>query len=157
MAPAKTDGRHDFDFALGRWRVRNRKIADIPDPACADWVEFGAISEMRPILGGLGNFDTFVPLGLPAEDSFAGATLRMFDPGTGLWRIWWMSTRAPGRLDTPVEGRFTGGHGQFFCDDVVGGRPSGCATTGSTTRRGPRGGSRRSPMTRARRGSPTGS
>src|SRR6201984_3866230 len=80
-------------FALGRWRVHNRKIADIPDPACTDWVEFDAISEMRPILGGLGNFDTFIPLGLPAEKSFEGATLRTFDPGTGLWRIWWMSTR----------------------------------------------------------------
>ncbi len=30
MALAKTDSRRDFDFALGRWRVRNRKIADIP-------------------------------------------------------------------------------------------------------------------------------
>jgi hypothetical protein len=30
MALAKTDGRPDFDFALGRRRVRNRKIADIP-------------------------------------------------------------------------------------------------------------------------------
>jgi hypothetical protein len=121
MTLAKTDGRHDFDFALGRWRVRNRKISDILDPACTDWLEFDAISELRPILGGFGNLDTFVPLGLPAEDCFEGATLRMFDPATGLWRIWWMSTRAPGRLDPPVEGRFTGGHGQFFGDDVIGG------------------------------------
>ena len=61
MALPKINGRHDFDFALGRWHVRNRKIADIPDPACADWVEFDAVSELRPILGGLGNLDTFVP------------------------------------------------------------------------------------------------
>jgi hypothetical protein len=123
MTLTKTDGRHDFDFAMGRWRIQNRKIADILDPTCTDWVQFEAITEMRPILGGLGNFDTFVPVGLPEEERFEGATVRMFDPATGLWRIWWMSARTPGILDNPVEGRFTDGHGQFFCDDVIAGTP----------------------------------
>lgn len=123
MTLTKTDGRHDFDFAFGRWRVHNRKVADILDRTCTDWVEFEAVCEMRPILGGLGNFDTFVPVGLPEDQYFEGATLRMFDPATGLWRIWWASTRTPGVLDIPVEGRFTDGHGQFFCDDVISGAP----------------------------------
>lgn len=120
---ATIDGRHDFDFAFGHWRIHNRKLADINDLGCTEWVEFDALSDFRPILGGLGNVDTFVPQGLPADRSFEGATLRMFDPATGLWRIWWMSTRAPGELDVPVEGRFVDGKGQFYCDDVIGGVP----------------------------------
>lgn len=31
--------------------------------------------------------------------------------------------RAPGRLDPPVVGRFTGDRGLFECSDVLGGRP----------------------------------
>jgi hypothetical protein len=121
MTLPSNDGRHDFDFAHGRWRIHNRKLADVLDLACTEWVEFDAIGEMRPILNGLGNFDTFTPLGLPDGEHFEGATLRMFDPATGLWRIWWASSRTTGRLDEPVAGRFTGGHGQFFCDDEIGG------------------------------------
>lgn len=48
--------------------------------------------------------------------------MRLFDPDTGTWSIWWSSTRAPGRLEPPVTGRFTGRHGVFDCDDTIGGR-----------------------------------
>jgi hypothetical protein len=123
MTITTTDGRHDFDFALGRWRIHNRKLADILDLTCEEWVEFDAICEVRPILDGLGNFDTFIPIGMPEDRHYEGATLRMFDPATGLWRMWWASSRTTGRLDEPVEGRFTDGHGQFFCDDVISGTP----------------------------------
>lgn len=116
-------GHTDFDFIFGRWLIHNRKLVDVADPACKEWVEFEASSEAFPILDGYGHVDRmFVPD--PADGvSFEGFTLRLFDPRTGNWKIWWSSTRSPGVLDVPVEGRFRDGVGTFESEDEIGGRP----------------------------------
>lgn len=114
----------DFDFFHGRWQSVNRKLRDVTDPSCTEWVEFEASSECWPILGGLGNVDTFYVPSMPGvAKSFHGATLRMYNPQTGTWRIWWMSTRYPGRLDESVEGKFEGSRGIFEGADQFGDNP----------------------------------
>ena len=95
---------HDFDFVVGRWSVRNRKLVDVTDPACDRWVEFDAVSNVVPVLRGVGHVDQMsVPVPADGGPSFEGFTLRLFDPSDQTWRIWWSSTRAPGVLDTPVS------------------------------------------------------
>ncbi|HEV2639574.1 MAG TPA: hypothetical protein VGX23_30840 [Actinocrinis sp.] len=124
MAMTKiNDGRHDFDFLVGEWRIHNRKLADVTDPACDRWVEFEASSWMRQTLGGLGNVDTFSVGAMPDGRAYEGMTMRLFDVEAGVWKIWWASDRAPGQLDPPVEGRWEGKHGVFFGDDVLDGKP----------------------------------
>ena len=114
-------GTQDFDFIFGRWRVHNRKLRNVGDPACQEWVEFDAASHAFPVLQGTGHIDRMYVPDPPDGDAFEGFTLRMFDPTAGTWSIWWSSTRVPGRLDPPVVGRFTGNHGVFTCDDIIGG------------------------------------
>jgi hypothetical protein len=120
-ATVVTDGRGDFDFIFGRWRVHNRKLVDVADPACTDWVEFEAISQAEPILDGLGHVDRIWADAPPEGQPFEGFTLRQFDPDSLVWRIWWASSSRPGHLDPPVEGSWTSGRGRFICDDVLGG------------------------------------
>jgi hypothetical protein len=118
----ENDGRRDFDFLFGRWTVHNRKLANQFDDDCCEWVEFEAIADARPILGGYGNLD-FGTAVLPDGRPFEGMSLRLFDPQSRLWRIWWSSTSRPGHLDAPVVGRFNKGRGEFIGEDVVDGRP----------------------------------
>jgi hypothetical protein len=117
------DGRHDFDFLFGRRRIHNRKLVDTLDPDATEWVEFDAIGEAMPILDGLGNVDTFSVAAMPPGGApFEGFTLRLFDPETRQWRIWWASTRFPGDIGVPVEGGFDGPQGEFLSDEVIAGR-----------------------------------
>jgi hypothetical protein len=118
------DGRGDFDFFHGRWHVAGRKLVNNFDRECTEWIEFEGVAECRPILDGLGNVDTLTVESMPPMNiRYLGATLRLFHPGTGTWKIWWMSTRLPGVLDPPVEGRFDGDRGIFEGVDEYEGTP----------------------------------
>jgi hypothetical protein len=117
------DGRHDFDFFFGSWQQQNRKRVQPLVRDDDEWVEFESFSEARPILGGLGNVDTFSAPEFPGRPGFEGFSLRLFEPETGLWRIWWASTVGDGHLDPPVLGRFDDGVGVFECDDELEGVP----------------------------------
>jgi hypothetical protein len=119
---ADHDGRHDFDFIAGEWRVANRRMDNPLAEGAPTWSEFESHVESKPILAGLGNIDTYVVADFPGRGPFHGFALRLFDPGSRLWRIWWASTASDGQLDTPVAGRFRNGIGQFECDDTLGGR-----------------------------------
>ena len=123
LAQSSHDGRHDFDFLFGRRRIHNRKLVDTLDPDCTEWVEFDAVQIARTMLHGYGNYDHLLVKSMPPHgQGYEGMSLRLYDPTDGVWRIWWMSTRFPGRLDTPVAGTFVDGVGTFYCDEEIGGR-----------------------------------
>jgi hypothetical protein len=121
QAPADVDGRHDFDFLPGRWQIENRKRVRPLVQGDDEWIEFEAVGEAMPILGGLGNIDRYRAPDFPGRPGFEGFTLRLYEPRTDLWRIWWASTANTGPLEEPVIGRFDGDVGRFECDDIIDG------------------------------------
>lgn len=110
---------HDFDFLTGAWHVRNVKLKSRLS-GCSDWIEFPATQELRPVLLGQGNVDHFRTDygGTP----FEGLTLRLFNPVTRLWSIYWADSNQV-TLDKPVLGSFQDGIGLFFTRDTFEGRP----------------------------------
>lgn len=110
----------DFDFVIGDWQVRHRRLKErLAD--CQEWIEFDGAMSTRKILGGFGNLEDNV-LGFP-EGEFRAVALRSYDPSTGNWSIWWLDGRFPDRIDVPVVGRFEDGVGTFFANDSFAGAP----------------------------------
>jgi len=110
----------DFDFQIGSWQVRHRRLKERL-VGCDEWEEFDGTSDMRPILGGNGNVEDNV-LHIPGR-TYRAIALRSFDPAQQSWAIWWLDARSPHALDVPVIGRFEDGVGHFYADDTLGDRP----------------------------------
>lgn len=115
-AIAAATGTQDFDFLAGSWLVANRRLK-VRHAASDDWDEFPGSSEMRRILGGVGNVDE---IEFPTK-GWSGATFRLFNPESRKWSIYWANSR-DGLLQAPVFGSFANGVGEFFGDDLDEGR-----------------------------------
>ena len=105
----------DFDFVIGNWSVKHRRLTERL-ANCSDWTEFDGESSTQKILGGLGNLEDN-RLKLP-DGEFHAVALRAFDKDTNTWAIWWLDGRFPGQMDVPVKGRFKDGLGSFYADDT---------------------------------------
>ncbi|HEU4464534.1 MAG TPA: hypothetical protein VFS53_05770, partial [Gemmatimonadota bacterium] len=122
--------KHDWDFLLGSWKVRDRYLQGRLRGS-SEWLEFDSRCEAMPLLHGLANLDRYTSErdGAP----FEGMTLRLFDPATGEWTIHWADTAHPGTLIPPMHGRFMGDTGEFFGEETVDGRPVLCRFVWSRT------------------------
>lgn len=116
----------DFDFLVGSWTSRQRRLRKRLQ-GCDEWETFVATSTVQHLPGGVINFDT-----MAAEDwrpGWVGMSLRLFNPATNLWSIYWLTNEGggidpkSGQLEPAVVGRFRGEEGVFEGDDVFEGRP----------------------------------
>lgn len=110
----------DFDFMFGSWTVKHRRLKERLT-GCRDWEVFDGFSQTQPILAGNGNVEDNL-VELPGQ-SYRAIALRSFDPGSGVWAIWWLDGRSPHTLDTPVKGTFSGDIGEFRANDTLNGQP----------------------------------
>lgn len=115
ITASDTSSNTDFDYLVGKWTIRNRTLKE-QLVGSDDWDEFDATQEFHQILLGQGNFDIFRTEldGKP----FEGLTVRLFDPQTRLWTIYWADSNAV-KLDDGKVGSFDGNVGEFFGREVV--------------------------------------
>jgi hypothetical protein len=109
----------DWDWLIGNWSVRHRRLRERL-AGSTEWDEFPGTCRNWPLMGGRGNVDDNV-LDLPAG-RYRGVGVRAFDVQTRSWSIWWIDSRTPG-IEPPVRGGFADGVGTFVGDDTLRGRP----------------------------------
>ena len=109
-----TSSKNDFDFYQGKWNLKNKKLKTRLNN-CTEWTEFESTQEMYKVLNGLGNIDNFLATfdGVP----FEGMSVRLFNPKTKLWSIYWADSNE-GVLQPPVLGSFENNIAHFFTKDI---------------------------------------
>ena len=103
-APAASvhDGRHDFDFEIGTWRM----------------APSGNLHVVRKLWDGA-TIGQLVVLH-PARE-VRGSLLSLYVPASDTWNVYWADAR-DGSLSPPLSGRFRNGVGTFEGRDAAGGR-----------------------------------
>jgi len=126
LGPAETappaaarDGQHDFDFYFGTWKQHLKRLQN-PLTGSKNWVEFDGSVVVRKVWNGRANLNEFEAEG-PAGH-IEGLTLRLYDPQTKQWRLYWANSKAGSLGGPPNVGEFRNGRGEFFCQDTLDGR-----------------------------------
>ncbi|HEY7888677.1 MAG TPA: hypothetical protein VIC29_10675 [Steroidobacteraceae bacterium] len=109
-----------FDFLMGTWSVQNRSLAQRLQHS-HEWLKFRSTASESPLRTGTGNLEYYTTNHWP---DFVGMALRLYDPKTGGWRIYWSDNRfSRGVLQPPLTGSFQGGRGVFEGADHFNGIP----------------------------------
>src|SRR5262245_32761120 len=115
VTEAIRDGRHDFDFFMGNWKGQQRRLRERLKGS-QDWEEFESATVARTILGGLGNIDEVTMH--RATGTVLGFTVRVFEPATQQWRIYWADSVNGSPMEPPMIGRFKNGRGAFYAQEL---------------------------------------
>jgi hypothetical protein len=115
---AGRDGRHDFDFEIGAWKTRLRRLLH-PLSGSTTWVEYEGTTVVRKVWEGRANLVELVADG-PAGH-FEGLSLRLYNPQSNQWSLNFASSGG-GVMSQPTIGSFKNGRGEFFDQETFNGR-----------------------------------
>jgi hypothetical protein len=107
----------DFDFFVGSWSSIQRRLAK-PLTGSGEWLESRATTRAWRLFDGAAHVDEVRFL----DWGFTGLSVRLYNPETEEWSIYWASTRIGQLALPPVAGRFTDGVGLFYSEETYEGR-----------------------------------
>ncbi|MBA3914303.1 MAG: hypothetical protein H0X25_10745 [Acidobacteriales bacterium] len=116
---AERDGQHDFDFEGGTWKIHLKRLLH-PLTGSNTWVEFDGNSVTRKVWNGkawLEEFEVDNP-----TNHIEGLTLRLYNPKTHQWSLYWANSKDGSMGGPPNVGKFNNGVGEFFCQDTFEGK-----------------------------------
>ena len=113
-----SDGSHDFDFHIGKWKTHVRRLVH-PLTGSTTWVEMNGITTVRTVWGGRANLVELEADG--PSGHFQGLSLRLYNPETRKWSLNFASSH-DGTLTTPTIGEFKNGRGEFYDHEPLNGK-----------------------------------
>lgn len=115
---AVRDGQHDFDWEIGAWNTRLKRLRE-PLSGKTDWIEYAGTSVVMPVMGKRANLVELDVRG--AAGAIAGVSLRLYQPASGEWTLSFANL-SNGMMAEPMAGSFNRGLGTFYGQDTVNGR-----------------------------------
>jgi len=115
----KQGGPQDFDFEIGRWQTRLKRLSNPLSGQPGKWVEYEGTTLVTKVWDGRANLvelDVKGPAG-----NIEGLSLRLFNPETRQWSLNFANARS-GTLTPPTLGGFIHGRGEFYAADTYDGR-----------------------------------
>jgi hypothetical protein len=109
---------HDFDFAVGTWKSEIKRLQK-PLTRSTTWDPSEAKLRIQSLWQGDASVEELILDG--ANVHVDGLTLRLYDPESKQWRIYW-ANRSDGTLGTPGVGGFKNGRGEFYDQEEFRGR-----------------------------------
>lgn len=120
VIPSASSQSTDFDFLAGSHNVHHRTLKNRLANS-EEWTEFEGLHQQELLLKGRGNLEKHQ---LPGTDGkmVEAIALRLFNPQTKLWSIYWANSNTA-VLDPPVVGSFENKIGHFYAKDTWEGKP----------------------------------
>lgn len=112
------DGQHDFDFEIGAWNTRLKRLVH-PLSGSDEWAEYEGTTTVRKVWNGRANLVELVADG--PSGHFEGLNLRLYNPQSRQWSLNFASA-AGGKLSQPTIGEFKDGRGEFHNQEDFNGR-----------------------------------
>jgi hypothetical protein len=112
--PIARDGQHDFDFEIGTWKTKLKRLVS-PLSGSKQWAEYEGTTVVTKVWNGKANLVELVADGVAGH--FEGLSLRLYNPASRQWSLNFANIRS-GTLVTPTIGEFRNGVGEFYCQDT---------------------------------------
>ena len=118
---AQRDGQHDFDYAVGTWKIHLKRLKKRL-VGSTEWIDLDGTVACRKVLDGKAEVEEMNVESADKTLHIQGLAVRLYNPQSHQWSIYW-ADGSDGIMETnPMVGQFTDGRGEFYNQQMYQGR-----------------------------------
>jgi hypothetical protein len=120
-ASNQRDGQHDFDYAVGTWKIHLKRLKKRL-VGSNEWIELDGTVACRKILDGKAEVEEMNVESADKSLHIQGLAVRLYNPKSHQWSIYWADAGDGVMEQNPMVGQFTDGRGEFYNQQMFQGR-----------------------------------